>query len=236
MTTCPLICVATSDDCPTSCDDDQLTLCNDGTCQSSCDDTIESPCECDDLMFACPKVIDYYESCQSLFELEYQNYSTCITDQEESLASVSFTGPWFMVCYCWISIVSVLVVSWCAYNQKMAPIVESSEQTLIPIFTKSSSDKKPECAGGDVDGLGPECAGGDFDGLATNGSSNSEWTLTGYRKNWIGLLIYFLVLMTIVGFQFLLFLLTIFYYMQQEAITRWAPVFHDEAEVLLAFE
>ena len=38
------------------------------------------------------------------------------------------------------------------------------------------------------------------------------------------------------GIQFLLFLLTIFYYMQQEAITRWAPVFLDEVQVLMAFE
>jgi hypothetical protein len=38
------------------------------------------------------------------------------------------------------------------------------------------------------------------------------------------------------GFQILLATTTVLYYIQQEAITRWQPVFEDEEQVLLAFE
>ena len=64
---------------------------------------------------------------------------------------------------------------------------------------------------------------------------NSTWTLTGYRSSWLGNVVYALVLLVLFGIQFLLFVLVIMYYMQQEAITRWAPVFQDEVQVLKAF-
>lgn len=66
--------------------------------------------------------------------------------------------------------------------------------------------------------------------------SSKDWTFTGYKNHVVGMTVYALVLITLVGIQFLLFLLTIFYYMQQEAITRWKPVFQDEVQVLKAFE
>ena len=67
-------------------------------------------------------------------------------------------------------------------------------------------------------------------------SSTVGWTQTGYKTHWIGSFVHALVILTFVGIQFLLLLLTIFYYMQQEAITTWAPVFLDEVQVLMAFE
>lgn len=45
-----------------------------------------------------------------------------------------------------------------------------------------------------------------------------------------------MVWITLWSFHILLTMLTIFYYMQQEAITRWKPVFYDEIQVLQAFE
>jgi len=62
------------------------------------------------------------------------------------------------------------------------------------------------------------------------------WTMTGYKYHPIGSLVHWLVKLVLVGIQFELFVLTIFYYMQQEAITRWEPVFYDEVQVLMAFE
>lgn len=72
--------------------------------------------------------------------------------------------------------------------------------------------------------------------LASPDKTGEAWTLTGYRYHPIGIFIYASVIFTLLGFQFLLFLLTIFYYMQQEAITRWQPVFYDEVQVLKAFQ
>ena len=74
------------------------------------------------------------------------------------------------------------------------------------------------------------------DATASLKTTGEEWTLTGYQYHPVGVIIHALVILTLLGFQFLLFLLTIFYYMQQEAITRWAPVFYDEIQVLKAFE
>jgi hypothetical protein len=72
------------------------------------------------------------------------------------------------------------------------------------------------------------------------GSSREDWTHTGYKNHAVGLmgliLAQLLVILTFIGIQFLMFLLTILYYMQQEAITRWSPVLYDEVQVLKAFE
>jgi hypothetical protein len=62
------------------------------------------------------------------------------------------------------------------------------------------------------------------------------WSQTGYKRHWIGIIIHGMVMTTLFGIQFLLFLLTVFYYMQQGAISRWEPVFEDEVQVLIAFE
>lgn len=70
-----------------------------------------------------------------------------------------------------------------------------------------------------------------------NGNGGVGWTLTGYKRHPVGVAIHALVIFVLVGIQFLLFFLTICYYMQQEAITRWGPpVFYDEVQVLMAFE
>jgi hypothetical protein len=209
-TTCPLICVADESDCPTTCTDG-LKLCLDGTCMSICDESIESPCECDEAMVACAKVIDLYDSCKSKYEVQYDEYATCLEEQEEAVETLSFTSPWFLLVYFWMVCTSLLVVVWCAYNQKIAPCTEKSIQCLTPISASSNGSPTKE-----------------FD--------QNDWLITGYKKHIIGTFLCIIVWITLWGIQFLLFLLTIFYYMQQEAITRWTPVFYDEGQVLMAFE
>jgi hypothetical protein len=69
------------------------------------------------------------------------------------------------------------------------------------------------------------------------GEKSCTWTLTGYRKHWIGTIIYGLTMFVLWGFQILLFLLTLFYYMQQDTkITAWGKPFQDEVQVLKAFQ
>jgi hypothetical protein len=65
---------------------------------------------------------------------------------------------------------------------------------------------------------------------------DSYCTHTAYKSNLIGTFIHYMVLLTLIGIQFLLLILSIFYYIQQEAITRWPPVFQDEVQVLLVFQ
>lgn len=193
------------DDCPTSCPDG-LTLCIDGSCEIECEADLESPCECEERNVTCAKVIDFYDACKEKYAYEYNSTIVCIAEQEDSIEQISFTGPWFIFVYSWISAVTVLVILWCAFNQKISP-VPGAVQMLIPV--------------GEVDS--PE-------------NAKREWTQTGYKKHLIGTIICYLVWLTIWGIQFLLFLLTIFYYIQQEAVTRWPPVFLDEKQVLTAFQ
>jgi Cation transporter/ATPase, N-terminus len=71
---------------------------------------------------------------------------------------------------------------------------------------------------------------------AANHVTTGEWTQTGYRTTLLGTAIYLLVTFTLWLFQFLLFVTTLFYYMQQEQITRWPKVFENEVQVLFVFE
>jgi Cation transporter/ATPase, N-terminus len=69
-------------------------------------------------------------------------------------------------------------------------------------------------------------------------SASSEWKQMGYRRHWLGTILYYAVILTMLGIQFLLLSLTIFYYMQQGEITRFgennAPI-KDEEQVLQTF-
>jgi hypothetical protein len=209
ITTCPQICVTNTTvnttDCPTTCDDGQ-NLCNDGSCsEEECDEELESPCWCAPLFTACPRTIDFYDSCLEDYGNYYTEYDTCLAEYYENLPKVSFFGPWFLFCYIWIVSVTILVFGWCFYNQKLCP-VEGSTLILTPISSG-----------------GPE-------------ERVHEWTQTGYKNHWWGLMLNFLVWITLFGIQFLLFVLTIFYYIQQESITRWPVVFEDDIQCLFTFQ
>ena len=75
-------------------------------------------------------------------------------------------------------------------------------------------------------------AGSSVDVTMANGQT---WTMTGYKYHPVGLFVHVSVILTLLGIQFLLLVLTTLYYVQQEA-TEWEPVFYDEVQVLMAFE
>jgi hypothetical protein len=208
MTTCPLVCVATSRDCPTVCSD-ELTLCPTGSCEDNCgkyDMKTDNPCPCPDLPVACPVVVDYYDECLSTFMPFYDNNTACLDDHLDSTPLLSYTGPYFIVCYAWISIVTALVMGWCYYNEKLCPNQMSTSTSIAPAKMKPFRSNEKEV-----------------------------WGQTGYKRSLIGAAIYGLVHLTFAGIQFLLFLLTIFYYMQQGAITKWPTIFSDATQVLEVF-
>jgi hypothetical protein len=201
-TTCPDICVEDEIECPTACANN-LTLCADGTCNTFCDDVLESPCACGSLNVTCAKVIDYYDSCQLNFGALYNATAVCIAEEEaEKITKLSFTGPFFLLCYYWISGVTFAVIAFCFVNQKLIPVHEAV-QTLTPIS-----------------------------------NAHEEWKQIGYKKNIIGNFICLLVWTTLWGIQALLLILTLFYYIQQDAVrvAHIQPVFEDEVQVLKAFE
>jgi hypothetical protein len=207
FTTCPLVCVEEEASCPTKCEEG-LLLCADGSCSNACDPSIESPCECESKGFACAKFDDYYNNCTSLFADYYTNNTECIESQEEELEQVSFTGPIFIFCYCFVSGVTVLVVMWCFFNQKLSPVPES-------VSSLSTTTMRTV----DANGI------------------QQEWTQAGYKTNIFGSLLCSLVWMNLCGIHFLLGLTTILYYQQQGAIlTNRDPVFQDDVQVLFAFQ
>jgi hypothetical protein len=175
-----------------------MELCQDGSCADECDDELVSPCECSSLSFACPIVVQYYESCFEDFQSFYDAQGPC---DETEVPFLTFTEPAFLFCYFWISCVTGLVFSWCYFNQKLSPVKKSS-QRLQPIMVENTE----------------------------------RWIQTGYKPHLVGTIIYTIVILTLAGIHFLLFLLTILYYVQQETITQWPTVFYDESQVLLAFE
>jgi predicted P-type ATPase len=104
------------------------------------------------------------------------------------------------------------MLGWCAFNQRLSPVPGS----IQPLLAEEKSTEFVE-------------------------ESASSWKQTGYRAFGrpaavIGALIYLIVVVTLVGFQFILGSLTIFYYIQQGAITWFEPVFEDEIQVLKVHE
>jgi hypothetical protein len=57
----------------------------------------------------------------------------------------------------------------------------------------------------------------------------------GYRRCILGTALYAMVIVTVIGIQFLFFFLTICFYMAAGSITRWPPVFYDPDQVLRVF-
>lgn len=204
-TTCPLICVNDTSVCPTQCPEGQ-ELCIDGSCSSEpCDETIAPTCFCDTAYASCPWITAYYDDCLVDYQEFYDEYDYCLEVQYDNLPRVSFTSFWFLLCYFWISTLTLLVAVWCAMN----PTGYQSE-TLIPASYRGATDDVKQT--GDL-----------------------EWTQAGYRDHWLGSTIFVLVWITLIAIQVLLIILTVFYYMQQESITYWYPVFYDDVQVLLAF-
>jgi len=127
VTTCPIVCVASIEDCPTSCEEGKV-LCNDGRCEFSCTGDEETACvdRCESMTITCPKVVDFYDACKEKYAAYYDAESECIDSQTEMIPQVSFTGPWFLFCYFWISGVTALVMLWCFFNQKLSPVQDST--------------------------------------------------------------------------------------------------------------
>jgi hypothetical protein len=120
-------------------------------------------------------------------------YMTCIDEQIESIPQVDFTGPWFVACYVSLPLLTVLMLIWCAWNQRWSPI-PGSELPLESIGTNRSTHGALKRMNASDVSAAPE-----------------QLTQTGYKTTIVGSGLYYLIVLAHVVIQFLLFALTVEY-------------------------
>lgn len=136
-TTCPQVCVETVQSCPVEmrCQANE-TLCFDGSCAMSCPPELESPCQFDCASVACPKIVTDYDSCNSKYGSLYEQEAACGGEEEAMNAVHSMKEPAFVSMFVWIWVTTCLIVAWCAYNQRIAPVAGST-QVLLDVHQES---------------------------------------------------------------------------------------------------
>lgn len=158
----------------------------------------------------------YHSTCLSDFGEYYDKTTTCIDEEEEETTQLfTLRESGFVVVYCWVCISFALMIGWCAFNQRLSP-VPGSTRSITTTTTTTDDVKKNE-----------------HDKETTTGWNVTQ---TGYRTSFVGTFIYAIVVITLIGFQCVMITLTIYYYVQQEAI-EWTPmIFEDEIQVQTVFQ
>lgn len=126
-TTCYLVCVETTADCPSDATSasasagldpsHEYELCKDGNCADltlgeSCDPSLESPCTCAGITFTCPKQVDLYDSCHARFQEYFTAHSTCLEEESESLNQLEFLPVRSKLLYIPIIVITSLTILW----------------------------------------------------------------------------------------------------------------------------
>lgn len=138
-----------------------------------------------------------------------------IAECDESKPQVNFWGPWFIACYAGLAAVTVIMLMWCAWNQRWASVSGSTvplecvkvNQNVGGSATmgamKRSLMKDEEEAVEKTAGIASQ--------QLSASVTNEQWTQTGYKYTIIGMIFYSLVVLAHVVIQFLLFALTVEY-------------------------
>jgi hypothetical protein len=88
----------------------------------------ENPCEYQCAPVACARIIiDYYESCVERFQLEYETADECQKQIEEATEPNAYREGAILFFCVWVSIVTLAVGIWCAYNQRWSHVPESMQ-------------------------------------------------------------------------------------------------------------
>jgi hypothetical protein len=177
----------------------------------TCDPEAVTPCECETTLFACARQVDLKPSCEERFVSEYDAYEICMEEQSAALPNVNFTGPLFITFYASIPLLTTLMLLWCVWNQKVSPI-SGSTCSLERVDTGVDTDSSRSSHGALKrlnDSIHSESAHpSDFHRL---GDPGPPMTQTGYKTNFIGLVLYYLIILMNLVVQFLLLALTVEY-------------------------
>ena len=156
------------------------------------------------------------------FQEQYDANEVCLANQKESLPTVSFGGPWFVACYVALVGVTALMLIWCAWNQRWAPISGST----VPLECAKGGEvgdggsatmgakKRSDMMDEEVAEMRSVAAGqssAKHSSLLINPNDGEEWTQTGYRSTIVGMTLYSSVILAHVIIQFLLFALSVEY-------------------------
>ena len=232
LTTCEAICVSNITECPydLTCQNTNSTktlLCESGrTCVENLEDCPDedNPCAinpCGNTV-ACLRVNDYLDECKT-YNSYYESAWGCDGEDPRLVRkggsahvgdTVGWTTPTHIFFYVWICVVTVLLLGWCAFNQRISPVGQT-----IPLHDFTMGGKRRRSSYSSLEGS----------------DEPALWTQTGYKKTLVGSTIYVLVLMTLLGFHALLAALVSFYYAQQRGFGPAYP-YENDVEVLYAFE
>ena len=226
VTTCPIVCVPTLQDCPSSLTCQLNTkLCLDGTCHRDCIDAdasfdpLEKPCPYQCAPIACPKTVDYYDQCLFKFAPYYNVSNTCgALELQQTIPTFTLREPVFVLSYILIGMIVTLMFAWCAFNQRRSPVPGSTQPLWPEIQTQEDTST-----------------------TTTTSSMNTvpPWTQTGYigfhRRNPIGSCLYLATMINLLGLQIFLALMTFWYYVQQDRIPA-KKVFESETQICKIFE
>lgn len=225
-TTCPVVCVAHRSQCPPSlqCQND-TTLCLDGYCHSNCTvidsyfDASTTLCNDACAPVMCPRTIQDYDTCFALYGSYYNQTKLC---QEQSVVKnstqFSLREPPFVAVYVIVTLFSFLMFIWCAFNQRFFPVPGSTRPLL--------SDQHHHTQ--------------QIDNTAS--LKLPSWTQTGYKgmtwiRNPLGTFLYTAIIITLMGLQAILAIMTFFYYIEQGAIFSYkSSIFKSDVQVLTIFE
>ena len=222
FTTCKQVCVPTIADCPTEmlCDVPGETLCPDGTCSDdpTCLGHEETPCWYACAPVACRKVDNDHDTCLSKYQNLYDAEAACgEAEYVEETFLYTYTEPGFIFFYVWFGTIPLLIIAWCAYNQRFSPVPGSTQELHLDLVEESDeSNGKPK---------------------PSQATSNRIAWQTGYKRHPIGMVLHLFTILTILTIFALLMWLILQYYVQQEAIAwSWTTMrFEDETQVLLCF-
>jgi predicted P-type ATPase len=221
---CEQVCVNTTAACPAqlTCDAG-LDLCADGSCQTACSDDLESPCGAyPGLGAACPA--EGFEAsaadCADTFSAEYAAMDAADGDDYYDddyygdLVEPDYAG--FVFFYCWMAGLTFFSFLFFAYNNKIAPVGEVKD--FLPEVSAHAYKETP--------------------------ADNAHCSQTGYRAAPLGRLLHAAVLLTLLGLQVVILLLTLAYYFilnrsdikddTPHLSLAWSP-FDDAPQALEAF-
>ena len=222
LTTCPVICVSSINDCPTtSCPPDNV-LCPNGECIPCPDNDAASIEECCSARWwlqrnpcpsqsdaashracgsvACPKTDEFLETCFDSFKDPfYDDMALCEDEIKDS--GDDFSAKPLSILGIWLFGLTAAVFFWTRCNNYHVNACQALDDA--------------DAAGGGANNTG--AAVGETPALDGK-------TQTGYKTPFLGRLLYYAVMLTLLGFQLLLLAFT------------WASYYENQEEALRAFE